>query len=174
MNEVQVSLDDVGRVQLRRAGGDEGVYTLETTNALREYFQAERDEELGRWRDPENPDWMAYRTPEDDDESGRCILLLDENTGDNHWEWEHTASPGPGLRYFATHADVEPRKPWHDAKPGEYWLVTLEGADPAPTTVGNYCENLYFVVGDDDYYCPTNDHRIQNAVRLTPEGSSDE
>ena len=49
MNEVQVSLDDVGRVQLRRAGGDEGVYTLETTEALRAFFQAERDEQRGRW-----------------------------------------------------------------------------------------------------------------------------
>ena len=174
MNEVQVSLDDVGRVQLRRAGGDEGVYTLETTEALRAFFQAERDDALGRWRDTENPDMVAYRTPEDDDDDGRCILLLDENTGDNHWEWENTALPGPARRYFAAHADVEPRKPWHDAKPGEYWLVTLEGADPIPTTVGNYCENLYFVVGDDDYYCPTNDHRIQNAVRLTPEEDNDE
>ena len=107
MNEVQVSLDDVGRVQLRRAGGDEGVYTLKTTEALRAFFQAERDTELGRWRDTENPDMVAYRTPEDDDGSGRCILLLDENTGDNHWEWEHTASPGPARRYFEAHPEPE-------------------------------------------------------------------
>ena len=56
MNEVQVSLDDVGRVQLRRAGGDEGVYTLETTEALRAFFQAERDEQLGRWRRHHKPE----------------------------------------------------------------------------------------------------------------------
>ena len=58
MNEVQVSLDDVGRVQLRRAGGDEGVYTLEAfwVQAAREYFQAERDEELGRCRRHHKPE----------------------------------------------------------------------------------------------------------------------
>ena len=43
-----------------------------------------------------------------------------------------------------------------------------------PITVGNYGENLYFTIDDDNLYCPTDDHRIQNAVRLTPEGSSDE
>lgn len=29
-------------------------------NALYEYLQAERDKELGRWRDPENPDYVVY------------------------------------------------------------------------------------------------------------------
>ena len=174
MNKVQVDLDEVGRIHLSRAGYGNGIYTLETTEALRAFFQAERDEQLGRWRDPENPDYVAYRTPEEDDEDGRCVRVLDELSGATWLEWERLFLSGPSIRYFEAHADVEPRKPWHDAKAGEYWLVTLEGADPTPTTVGNYCENLYFVVGDDDYYCPTNDHRIQNAVRLTPEGGSDE
>ena len=174
MNEVQVSLDEVGRIHLSRAGYGNGIYTLETTEALRAFFQAERDEQLGRWRDTENPDMVAYRTPEDDDEEDRCIRLLNELSGASWLDWEHTASSGPARRYFAAHADVDPHEPWHDAKAGEYWLVTLEGADPIPTTVGNYCENLYFVVGDDDYYCPTNDHRIQNAVRLTPEETTND
>ena len=56
MNEVQVSLDEFGRVQLRRAGGDEGVYTLETTEALRAFFQAERDEQLGQCRRHHKPE----------------------------------------------------------------------------------------------------------------------
>ena len=171
---VQVTLER-GMLRLLRGNPQaEGLYDPDTTNALRAFFQAERDDALGRWRDTENPDMVAYRTPEDDDEDGRCVLVLDENTGHNHWKWERIATSGPGLRYFDAHADVDPHEPWHDAKAGEYWLVTLEGADPIPTTVGNYCENLYFVVGDDDYYCPTNDHRIQNAVRLTPEEDNDE
>ena len=169
MNEVHVDLDELGRVRLRRAGEGFGVYTLETTEALRAFFQAERDDALGRWRDPENPDYVVYPRPDQDYHDGSCVLVLDELSGATWLDWERVALPGPARRYFAAHADVEPRKPWHDAKAGEYWLVTLEGADPTPTTVGNYCENLYFVVGDDDYYCPTNDHRIQNAVRLTPE-----
>ena len=61
MNEVQVDLDEDGRIHLSRAGHSaNGIYTLETTEALRAFFQAERDEALGRWRDPENPDWICY------------------------------------------------------------------------------------------------------------------
>ena len=122
MNEVQVSLDEDGRIHLRRAGYGNGICTLETTEALRAFFQAERDEELGRWRDPENPNMVAYRTPEDDDGCGRCILLLDENTGDNHWEWERIATSGPGLRYFAAHPEP---KPWNAAQPDEIWALTI-------------------------------------------------
>lgn len=32
----------------------------DAVNALHEYLQAERDKELGRWRDPENPDYVVY------------------------------------------------------------------------------------------------------------------
>ena len=171
MNKLQVGLDEVGRIHLSRAGYCNGIYTLETTEALREYFQAERDDALGRWRDPEEPDWVVYRMPEEDDEDGRCVRLLNELSGERWLSWERIAIYDSSARYFAAHPEP---KPWHDAKAGEYWLVTLEGADPIPTMVGNYCENLYFVVGDDDYYCPTNDHRIQNAVRLTPEETTNE
>ena len=148
---------------------------LTTANfeTLRAFFQAERDEQLGWWRDPEEPDWVVRPH----EYNANSAIVYNERTRFTfHWE-RRAAKTGSGnyssarvaKRYFATHPDEEPRKPWHGAKAGEYWLVTLEGADPIPTTVGNYCENLYFVVGDDDYYCPTNDHRIQNAVRLTPE-----
>ena len=133
MNEVQVSLDDVGRVLLRRAGEGSGVYTLETTEALRAIFQAERDDALGRWRDTENKDMVAYRTPEEDDEDGRCILLLNETTGDTNYEWERLAYSGPGLRYFDAHQQPEPEpepKPWEAAKPGEVWLVTCRHCEP--------------------------------------------
>ena len=99
----------------------EDVYRLDFA-ALRAFFQAERDEELGRWRDTENTDMVAYRTPEDDDGCGRCILLLDENTGDNHWEWERIATSGPGLRYFAAHPKP---KPWDAAQPDEIWALTI-------------------------------------------------
>ena len=174
MNKLQVGLDEVGRIHLSRAGYCNGIYTLETTEALRAFFQAERDEELGRWRDTENPNVVVYLVPDQDDGYGRVVWVLDEAEMVSMTVLDDRHSHSSASRYFAAHPQLEPRKPWHDAKAGEYWLVTLEGADPTPTTVGNYCENLYFVVGDDDYYCPTNDHRIQNAVRLTPEGSSDE
>ena len=98
---------------------------LTTANfeTLRAFFQAERDQELGRWRDPENPNIVVYPRPDDDDEDGRCVWLLDENTGNKHWEWEHTASPGPADRYFAAHPEP---KPWEGAEPGEFWILTVD------------------------------------------------
>ena len=109
--------------------------------ALRAFFQAERDIELGRWRDTENPDMVAYRMPEEDDEDGRCVRVLDENTGDNHWEWERIATSGPGLRYFATHPEPEPR-PWLEAKPGEIWEIGLLELGPSAclVTKGDFVE----------------------------------
>ena len=148
----------------------------EEMDELRAHFQAERDQELDRWRDTEKPDYVVYPGSINLD----WVVVLDESTGVSDVVFKQSRKPTKdsdftlvAARYFAAHPDEEP-KPWEDAKVGEYWLVTLEGAGPIPTTVGNYDENLYFTVGDDDYYCPTNDHRIQNAVRLTPEGSSDE
>ena len=130
---------------------------------MREYFQAERDEQLGRWRDTENTDMVAYRTPEDDDGCGRCILLLDENTGDNHWEWEHTASPGPASRYFDAHPEPEPR-PWDEAKPGEVWVLTWWGtAEPFLVTGSKFITADLAVIVDLD------DDSITAGRRIWPE-----
>ena len=134
-------VDDVYRLDFG-PGTAPIILSEEEMDELRAHLQAERDEQLGRWRDPESPDYVVYRTPEDDDESGRCILLLDENTGDNHWEWERIATSGPGLRYFAAHADVEPRKPWQAAKVGEIWEIGLLELGPSAclVTEGDFVE----------------------------------
>ena len=78
------------------------------SSALREYFQAERDEELGRWRDPEEPDYVAYPRPDLDDGDGRCVLVLDELSGATRTDWEQIALPGPADRYFTAHPLPEP------------------------------------------------------------------
>src|SRR5699024_6075538 len=45
------------------------------TAALREYFTAERDAELGRWRDEESPDYVVYPA------RAGSIIILHEPTG---------------------------------------------------------------------------------------------
>ena len=69
--EITMDPDREGKVYLvgRRARGDEGQYLdahatagPEGIVALREFFQHERDEELGRWRDPDNPRLTVYPT----------------------------------------------------------------------------------------------------------------
>ena len=137
MNKLQVDLDEVGRIHLSRAGYCNGIYTLETTEALRAFFQAEREEQLGWWRDPENPNTVVYPRPDHDDHDGRCILLLNETTGDTGYEWERLATSGPGLRYFAAHPQPEP-KPWEEAEHEEIWVITANGdTGPALATTSH-------------------------------------
>ena len=130
MNEVHVDLDEVGRVRLRRAGEGSGVYTLEITEALRAFFQAERDTELDRWRDTGNPDYVVYPGSVNLD----WVVVLDESTGGTDVVFKQPRKPPKDSaftlvaeRYFAAHPDREPHKPWHDAKAGEYWAVTVNG-----------------------------------------------
>ncbi len=97
--------------------------------ALREYFQHERDRELGRWRDPDNRDLVVYRMPElDYDEGGRAVRVMDETSGEavTYWEnrrldWENKEEREAADRYFKAHP--EPR-PWEEAEPGEIWELT--------------------------------------------------
>ena len=125
---VQVTLER-GRLRLRRGNPQaEGLYDQDTTNALRAFFQAERDEQLGWWRDPENPNTVVYPRSEQDDHDGRCVWLLDEHSGEFWPDWEHTASPGPARRYFAAHPKP---KPWDAAQPdcNEIWVLTIHGCE---------------------------------------------
>ena len=114
--------------------------------ALRAFFQAERDQELGRWRDTEDINMVAYRSPEDDDEDGRCILLLNEHSGEFWLDWEHTASPGPARRYFDAHPEP---KPWHAARPDcdEIWVLTIHGCEQ-PVYVTEFRGEPVFQVPD--------------------------
>ena len=177
MNEVHVDLDELGRVRLRRAGEGFGVYTLETTEALRAFFQAERDEQLGWWRDPENPNTVVYPRSEQDDHDGRCVWLLDEHSGEFWPDWEHTASPGPARRYFDAHPQPQPEpKPWLEAKPGEVWALTYAGIEEtawvadftwgAPPRFRQF-KNLLNPIF-------TNDKHITAGRRIWPEGEASE
>ena len=172
-NGTSVHLDSNGRMTFRR-DYPLCVNTLEAfwVQAAREYFQAERDEELGRWRDPENTDMVAYRTPEDDDESGRSILLLNETTGDIRYEWERVATSGPGLRYFAAHQQPEPEpKPWEDAQPGEFWILTVdEKTDPYKIWTDTQRVRRFERVERPYTTICLNDPRITAGHRVWPEG----
>lgn len=98
------------------------------TKALREYFQHERDQELGRWRDPDNRDLVVYRRPGSDNSEGRAVLVMDETAGHGgtyrehgrRW-WEDKKDRAVADRYFEAHPES---KPWDEAKPGEVWELT--------------------------------------------------
>lgn len=95
-----------------------------------EYFQAKRDEELGRWRCPTETDWVAregVRTAE-----GRTVVVVNERTLDRFWFNERVRDASEdvdlahrvGRAFFEAHPE---RKPWEDARPGEIWEITRDG-----------------------------------------------
>lgn len=99
-------------------------------HALREFFQAERDAALGRWRSKEHPDYVVY--PQNDG----AVAVLDESRADIgvlFFYREPSMISGTHEQvardYFAAHP--EPKPAWHDAKPGEVWVLTIDGKEDA-------------------------------------------
>lgn len=144
-----------------------------TQQALREFFRAEEDERLGRWRWPQNPGFVVYHS-----ESGYVNVVREHSHfGDTGGaamritrpDAEQYTSPISANFYNAAkayfNAHPEP-KPWHDAKHREIWVLFVA-----------INEEAYKV--DDDAFVPVNnparvripltDTRIQRAHRIYPE-----
>lgn len=114
--------------------------------AIREFFQHKRDEELGRWRWPENPEYVVYPDRGQDFRTQPAVIVVQEPTGLNLYAAPDREDGLDGLTYevagsAVAHCDLmldaarayfaahpEP-KPWHDAKPGEVWVLTLRGEE---------------------------------------------
>ncbi len=122
----------------------ESIYMPRELMALRAFFQEERDTELNRWRDPENPDMVCYAISDKNH-----IRVLDESTGiacyfdRNDTNLRLFGSKGStAIRYFEAHP---PKNLWEDAKEGEYWLVTWTHIyTPDPCVVVSVDNDLYF------------------------------
>lgn len=115
--------DEVGPVgftpELHATASEKGL------EALREFFQAEADERLGRWRWPENPDFVVY---DNDDEDGGVWVHSErepgaiqyQSPGDVPHAWVSTEAGyvAAARAYFDAHPEP---KPWDEAKPGDVW-----------------------------------------------------
>lgn len=138
--------------------------TLDEEAALREFFQHERDEELGRWRWPENPDFVVYPR------GVAGIRVSSESSGDHilavreaamNWALGEPTFFGAARAYFEAHPE---RKPWHDAKPGEVWAFVSFGEELAATVTSDG----RFRFGDDSHL-KVSDPVITSARRIWPE-----
>ncbi len=131
-NGFKVMVDPDGDLEVWDDEGNHETWIAENQiPVLAEYFQHRRDEELGRWREPENPDYVVYP----DEMSPDWVLVLQESTGDTDTVFNQRRKPAEdgeftlvADRYFAAHPKPEPR-PWEDAKPGEYWALTRDGIE---------------------------------------------
>lgn len=97
---------------------------------LREFFQAEADERLGRWRWPENPDYVVYLN------DGYAVVVSESDPSRRpdrvHRRYLEDPEGSLGWGEFAARAyfDAHPEpKPWHDAKAGEGWVIEIGEGD---------------------------------------------
>ena len=113
---------------------------------VRNYFQKKQDMELGRWRDPVDPDMVCYPI------SNRVLVdlhVLDERTGESSYYArdsviDQTAYKAfeTAVRYYASHPI---KHSWEEAKVGEYWLVTWShSSEPEPCIVVSIYGDLFF------------------------------
>lgn len=137
------STDEAGHVSIMfGAHGREGKFTMTTPEheALREFFQHERDEELGRWRPDFPSDYFAV--PQADG----SVIVIDERSGVSEMLYRLGDPRSPLLAsaggaatahaYFDAHPE---RKPWEDATYKDVWVWT---------TADNTQEALGWVAGD--------------------------
>jgi hypothetical protein len=117
-----INIADDGSLLFGRANG---YLSRETAFDAEEYFRAKRDEELGRWRYPLDPDWVAQEADRSD--GHRTVLVYNELTFEryhvNDRVLSSTSSETPkraARAFFEAHPE---RKPWEDAKPGEVWEI---------------------------------------------------
>lgn len=135
--------------------------------ALMEFAAHQRDEELGRWRSKERPEYVVYQNFPDD------VQVTNETNG-------------VGLRYtrgdkthLYTHADVAreyfrahpKQEPWKDAKLGEVWSIQFHGQTMDMTCVRerNGLDLSFF---SRTHLFATNHVGITAGTRLYPEEKS--
>lgn len=130
-NGAQIVLTNSGQTGYVLTENEERVSSaylgFEEMVAWREFEQHRRDEELGRWRWPENPDYVVKHDPlgvriahvlHEPSFVARVVRPSDETVG--------LGSPrdmeflGAARAYFDSHPEP---KAWHEAKPEEVWLM---------------------------------------------------
>ena len=135
--------------------------------ALRDYFQAERDEELGRWRDPQNPDWICYGRGSSRD----TVHVINEYDGlpymleRDQVAYADSEFSAVAQRYFEAHPKP---KPWDAAQPDEIWALTINGYS-AP-----YLRNWYGTWTNSTSDVSVGDGTITACRRIWPEGEASE
>lgn len=118
--------------------------------AIREFFQAEEDERLGRWRWPEDPDFLVYPVGE----KGLVSVLREGSRTGSGPYIQKSVSRDQAERYVLSagrsffraakaYFNAQP-KPWHDAKEGEIWVLETDLCPKKPSAfhVGLRSEGL--------------------------------
>ncbi|QMU97811.1 hypothetical protein FVO59_11795 [Microbacterium esteraromaticum] len=158
-NGILVHIDNDLFVQRARKDLPVPVAGGEYIQALREFFRAERDEELGRWRWSERPEFVVHQGDD-------ILLVVNELTGESvkrNGLYAHDVAGDAAAAYRDAHPEP---KPWHDAKPHEVWTIS-RGPDDRyfPFRVVG---RQFIYVDDETQKFAINDEQILDADRIYP------
>ncbi|MDF2047103.1 hypothetical protein P2P98_13125 [Microbacterium sp. Kw_RZR3] len=112
--------------------------------ALREFFQAEADERVGRWRDPEDAVFVVYSGGAWDGVYSPIRVVAERNGASWLLDREDHEPNVPATvlavarRYFDAHPEP---KPWHDAAEGEVWILMFANSSHAWFVNGDYFQS---------------------------------
>jgi len=141
-----------------------------------EFFQHRRDLERGWWRWPENPTCVVKEGERTDLVRGRTVYVFDEESFDRFHFNERvreadestTIAHRAARAYFEAHPE---RKPWHDAKPNEAWVLVVDGEE-YPWAVGTGPDVGRFVYLGGLSNIPIDHPSITAGRRIWPEDAS--
>lgn len=137
-------------------------------SGMREFFQHEGDADRGRWRWPENPDWVAIEGEER--YYGRTVVLVNERTLERFWLNDLVLKTAPGASidkkaaraFFEAHPEPEPEpRDWADAQ----FIAWRDGAylpQIAQRDVG--ARNLGWRFGVEDDYAWLSEDRLADVI----------
>ncbi|MBS0231747.1 MAG: hypothetical protein JSS52_11400 [Proteobacteria bacterium] len=168
------------KVRIRKDGSVEfglmnGYLPKESVFDAEEYFRARRDEELGRWRYPYDPDFVV-REIDRDSFDRRRVEVLNERTFEKT-VFNPVVATGESAKHRAARAFFEAHpapKPWHGAQAGEFWTVTHAGEDET-CRVDDVAGTLRFVGVSGwgtSVSMPITHHSITTAVRMVAEAAA--
>lgn len=162
---------DPAQTLLHRAEYIESWLDPRQWEAAREFFRDEEDKRLGRWRYTHEDGHVALVYPDAYDpdrfnvvveETGRSVSLTRNQPA--HQDWR-----SPLDAYFDAHPEP---KPWHDAKPGELWVIRLSDSPEIGVSVEHFPPGVdVFQVPDGESISITRPS-ITAGRRIWPEVSS--
>ena len=124
-------VDDVYRLDFG-PGTAPIILSEEEMDELRAHLQAERDEELGRWRDPQDPDWICYGRGSSRD----TVHVINEYDGLPYMlergqvAYADSEFSAVAQRYFEAHPKPKPRPPFAayvDKNGSAVWVTDENG-----------------------------------------------
>lgn len=171
-NNITIYRDNRGELTIKTNAGDLlAKHTTKTEEALAEYFQHKHDQENGVWRWPTSSEYIVRKNTENQVEvtnelNGMTWVLSREAV---KTEYSNDAYTLVARDYFDAHPKYFP---WHDAQPGEVWVVEFIGERKACIVQG-LPEGHHLFQGDGRSLIVKNKY-ITHAERIWPKENNDE